>query len=162
MNMTINEDALNWYKEELDLESGDQVRFFVRYGGCSNVQKGFSLGVAKDAPQEAGVTAEADGITFFIEESDLWYFDNHDLLVSYSEDADEPVFEMNFKKTVVSALSISALALSVSGVASAHEINSTPTEVKNISISPTHVIKIQDYNLPLKVGETYSVKNNSI
>ncbi|MDY7046800.1 hypothetical protein RVS70_21945, partial [Virgibacillus sp. M23] len=49
--------------------------------------------VAKDAPQEAGVTAEADGITFFIEESDLWYFDNHDLLVSYSEDADEPVFE---------------------------------------------------------------------
>lgn len=79
MNMTINEDALNWYKEELDLESGDQVRFFVRYGGCSNVQKGFSLGVAKDAPQEAGVTAEADGITFFIEESDLWYFDNHEI-----------------------------------------------------------------------------------
>lgn len=70
-------------------------------------------------------------------------------------------FKMNFKKTVVYALSISALALSVSGVASAHEINSTPTEVKNISISPTHVIKIQDYNLPLKVGETYSVKNNS-
>lgn len=68
---------------------------------------------------------------------------------------------MNFKKTVASALSISALALSVSRVASAHEINSTPTEVKNISISPTHVIKIQDYDLPLKVGETYSVKNNS-
>ncbi|MCY7891407.1 hypothetical protein MOB38_20680, partial [Bacillus spizizenii] len=41
----------------------------------------------------AGATAEAGGITFFIEESDLWYFDNHDLLVSYSADADEPVFE---------------------------------------------------------------------
>lgn len=41
MNITINEDALNWYKEELDLESGDQVRFFVRYGGCSNVQRDF-------------------------------------------------------------------------------------------------------------------------
>lgn len=46
-------------------------------------------------------------------------------------------------------------------VASAHEIHSTPAEVKNISISPSHVIKIQDYNLPLKVGETCSVKNNS-
>ncbi|MCY7785073.1 hypothetical protein MOB06_20355, partial [Bacillus sp. S20C3] len=34
-------------------------------------------------------------------------------------------------------------------VASAHEIHSTPAEVKNISISPSHVIKIQDYNLPL-------------
>lgn len=41
MNMTINEDALNWYKEELDLESGDQVRFFVRYGGHKERSKGF-------------------------------------------------------------------------------------------------------------------------
>ncbi|MBV2240827.1 HesB/YadR/YfhF family protein [Bacillus inaquosorum] len=97
MNMTINEDALNWYKEELDLESGDQVRFFVRYGRLRQRSKGFSLGVAKDAPQEAGATAEAGGITFFIEESDLWYFDNHDLLVSYSEDAGEPVLNTNKK-----------------------------------------------------------------
>ncbi|MEC2176775.1 HesB/YadR/YfhF family protein, partial [Bacillus amyloliquefaciens] len=44
MNMKVNKDALDWYKEELELETGDQVRFFVRYGGCSNVQKGFSLG----------------------------------------------------------------------------------------------------------------------
>ncbi len=28
MNMTVNEDALNWYKEELDLQNGDQVSFF--------------------------------------------------------------------------------------------------------------------------------------
>ncbi|KXZ18073.1 hypothetical protein AXI59_16710 [Bacillus nakamurai] len=69
---------------------------------------------------------------------------------------------MNFKKTVVSALSISVLALSVSGVASAKEVNTSPvSNVNNISISPSHVIKIQDYNLPLSVGETYSVKNNS-
>lgn len=37
MNIIINEDVLNWYKEEFDLESGDQVCFFVCYGGCSNV-----------------------------------------------------------------------------------------------------------------------------
>lgn len=34
MNMKVNKDALDWYKEELELETGDQVRFFVRYGGC--------------------------------------------------------------------------------------------------------------------------------
>ncbi|AOC91248.1 uncharacterized protein BARD7_01778 [Bacillus amyloliquefaciens] len=92
MNMKVNKDALDWYKEELELETGDQVRFFVRYGGCSNVQKGFSLGVAKDQPMNAGISTEVEGITFFIEESDLWYFDNHDLSVTYSDQSEEPVF----------------------------------------------------------------------
>ncbi|MFJ5671622.1 HesB/YadR/YfhF family protein [Bacillus safensis] len=92
MKLTIKEDALNWYKDELDLEKGDQVRFFVRYGGCSNVQKGFSLGVTKDEPQNAGATAEIEGITFFIEESDIWYFDNHDLHIDYNESVKEPEF----------------------------------------------------------------------
>ncbi|WP_342500880.1 HesB/YadR/YfhF family protein [Bacillus sp. FSL K6-4563] len=92
MKLTIKEDALNWYKDELDLEKGDQVRFFVRYGGCSNVQKGFSLGVAKDEPQNAGATAKIEGITFFVEESDIWYFDNHDLHIDYNESVKEPEF----------------------------------------------------------------------
>nr|WP_217903630.1 HesB/YadR/YfhF family protein [Bacillus haynesii] len=93
VNLKINEKALKWYKDELDLKEGDQVRFFVRYGGCSNVQKGFSLGVSKDEPQQIGVSAEKDGITFFVEESDVWYFDGHDLLVSYNESSEEPTFE---------------------------------------------------------------------
>lgn len=84
---------LNGIRTSLDLKEGDQVRFFVRYGGCSNVQKGFSLGVSKDEPQQIGVSAEKDGITFFVEESDVWYFDGHDLLVTYNESAEEPVFE---------------------------------------------------------------------
>lgn len=92
MNMKVTKGALDWYKEELDLETGDHVRFFVRYGGCSNVQKGFSLGVSKDQPMNAGISTEVEGITFFIEESDLWYFDNHDLSVTYSDQSEEPVF----------------------------------------------------------------------
>lgn len=43
--------------------------------------------------KEIGASAEADGITFFIEESDIWYFDNHDLRVTYNASAEEPVFE---------------------------------------------------------------------
>lgn len=41
MNMTVNEDALNWYKEELDLQNGDQVRFFVRYMAAATFKKVF-------------------------------------------------------------------------------------------------------------------------
>ncbi|NPC92915.1 hypothetical protein HOO54_11920 [Bacillus sp. WMMC1349] len=93
MNLNMNKEALQWYKKELDLEQGDHIRFFVRYGGCSSVQKGFSLGISKDEPQRIGASLEVDGITFFVEESDIWYFDGHDLLVTYHESAGEPMFE---------------------------------------------------------------------
>ena len=46
----------------------------------------------KDEPQNAGATAEIEGITFFIEESDIWYFDNHDLHIDYNESVKEPEF----------------------------------------------------------------------
>ncbi|ARW08320.1 Ig-like domain-containing protein [Bacillus atrophaeus] len=65
---------------------------------------------------------------------------------------------MNFKKTVISALSISALALSVSGAASAKEMNSSPVpKAKPIVVSSP--IKVQDYSITLKVGETKDISN---
>ncbi|MEG7378254.1 Ig-like domain-containing protein [Bacillus subtilis] len=60
---------------------------------------------------------------------------------------------MNFKKTVVSALSVSALALSVGGVASAKEVNSSPTQIqeaKHVSVSDK--ISIQNYSITLYLG----------
>jgi uncharacterized protein YneR len=44
VEIIVDEKAASWYIDELQLEKGDSVQFFVRYGGCSNVQKGFSLG----------------------------------------------------------------------------------------------------------------------
>jgi uncharacterized protein YneR len=92
MNIIINNQAAAWYKRELDLKLGDFVRFYVRYGGCSTVQSGFSLGISTEEPNDAAVKTEKDGITFYIEEKDVWYFDGHDLSVSFHEQADEPVF----------------------------------------------------------------------
>ncbi|MGM7723110.1 HesB/YadR/YfhF family protein [Metabacillus sp. Hm71] len=92
MEMIIDDKAANWYIEELQLQKGDMVQFFVRYGGCSNVQKGFSLGVAKQQPEEIGASVELNGITFFVENRDLWYFDNHSLRVELDEEVNEPSF----------------------------------------------------------------------
>ncbi|MDQ0229936.1 HesB/YadR/YfhF family protein [Metabacillus malikii] len=92
MEITIDDNALNWYKDELNLNNGDSVQFFVRYGGCSNVQKGFSLGVTKQTPDEIGSKVEKNGITFFIENRDLWYFDNHNLHVVLDNKLNEPIF----------------------------------------------------------------------
>lgn len=41
MNMTVNEDALNWYKEELDLQNGDQVRFLSAMEAAATFKKVF-------------------------------------------------------------------------------------------------------------------------
>ncbi|AST07226.1 hypothetical protein AF2641_10275 [Anoxybacillus flavithermus] len=92
MNISICDQAFQWYKEELQLQRGDYVRFFARYGGCSNVQKGFSLGVNKEEPIDAAVTLEKNGVIFFVEQNDMWYFDGHDLHIEFDEKQNEPVF----------------------------------------------------------------------
>ena len=94
MKIMIQPKALAWYKEELDLHEGDFVRFFARYGGCSTVQKGFSLGINKEQPIHIGAKTELNGITFFIEENDLWYFDEHNLMVDFDEQMNEPIFRI--------------------------------------------------------------------
>lgn len=93
MNLKVSKDAASWYKSEMSLKSGDKIRFFVRYGGHSTLQKGFSLGVEKELPIDIGAQTIVDDITFFIEEKDLWYFEGHDLLIKYNQYLDEPEFE---------------------------------------------------------------------
>jgi uncharacterized protein YneR len=92
MELFVDEKAASWYINELQLQKGETVQFFVRYGGCSNVQKGFSLGVSKQVPEEVGSIVEVKGITFYVENRDLWYFDNHNLRVELDENVDEPIF----------------------------------------------------------------------
>ncbi|MEW9502544.1 HesB/YadR/YfhF family protein [Jeotgalibacillus marinus] len=93
MNIHISKEAQKWFQYEMMMKKGDHVRFFVRYGGSSPIQDGFSLGVSKDEPIEAVVTQEIEGIIFYIEERDLWYFDGHDLHVDYSDKADGPTYD---------------------------------------------------------------------
>ncbi|MDV2683900.1 HesB/YadR/YfhF family protein [Alkalihalophilus lindianensis] len=93
MDIQITKPALTWFKEEFNLKGeGEFIRFFARYGGCGNIQSGFSLGISQDPPDKIGSKAELDGITFFIEEKDLWYFKHLDLKVKYSRKLDEIEF----------------------------------------------------------------------
>ncbi|CEH31384.1 hypothetical protein AM501_16340 [Aneurinibacillus migulanus] len=92
MKLTIDPAAIQWFRKEMDIKQGDAVRFFARMGGCSTVQSGFSLGIAKEQPKEIGVSTEEDGITFFIEKEDVWYLDNSELTVTYNAERDEIEF----------------------------------------------------------------------
>ncbi|WP_456275363.1 HesB/YadR/YfhF family protein [Bacillus sp. AK128] len=93
MKLSIDEQSANWYQSELDLKTGEFLRFYVRYGGHGTVLSGFSLGVSKDDPEEIGMSMDANGITYFVEERDLWYFDGHNLQVIFNEKYTEPEFK---------------------------------------------------------------------
>ncbi|MFS0863849.1 HesB/YadR/YfhF family protein [Fredinandcohnia sp. 179-A 10B2 NHS] len=94
MDLLISEKAAEWYKDELMLNKGDSVRFFVRYGGFSSFQKGFSLGLSIEPAEHIGVKTEASGITFYIREEDLWYLDDHSVSITLNEKLNEPEFNV--------------------------------------------------------------------
>ena len=95
MKLTLSEKAISWFKEEMGLTKGDTLKFFAQIYGSSPVQESYSLGFAKDYPIDIISSIEVDGIVFYVEESDLWYFNGHDLHVDYDEKRDELEFKYN-------------------------------------------------------------------
>ncbi len=95
MKINISNEAAAWYIDELDLTPGTSLRFFVRYGGKS-IQSGFSLGIARNQPIHVGASAEINGVTFYVEHDDLWFFEDYDLVITFNEKLNEP--ELRYEK----------------------------------------------------------------
>ncbi len=92
LKINISDEAAKWYEQELNLQKGDNVRFFARYGGESTIHSGFSLGIELEDPIAIGASVKKNDIQYFIEENDLWYFNQHDLYVGYNAKQDEPEY----------------------------------------------------------------------
>jgi uncharacterized protein YneR len=95
LNLSISEKAASWFKSEMMLDTDDYVRLYVKFGGCSAVQQGFSLGISTDEPEDPAVQLQHKGITYYIEERDLWYFDGHDLHINFNTELEEPDYIYN-------------------------------------------------------------------
>ncbi|MBK3495252.1 HesB/YadR/YfhF family protein [Viridibacillus sp. YIM B01967] len=93
MKIVVSEEALKWFEEEMELDTGDQIRFYARYGGSSPLHEGFSLGMNREQSMNPAVTLEKNNSLFYIEEDDMWFFDNHDLHVLVNETLDEIKYE---------------------------------------------------------------------
>jgi len=85
MKITISEDALKWFQDEMNVKEGDTIRFFARYGGNSTIHKGYSLGVTKEQPVDIGESITIDNVVYYINETDLWYFKDYNLSVIVNE-----------------------------------------------------------------------------
>lgn len=93
MNINISNEAYNWFKREMEIDTGDTIRFYVRYGGSSPFHEGFSLGMNREEPHQVGAKEERDGILFYIEKDDEWFFNEHNLHVLVDEALDELSYE---------------------------------------------------------------------
>lgn len=89
MKIIVSDQALQWFKEEMEVEQGDTIRFYARYGGSSPFHEGFSLGMNREHPLTIGSETVIDNISFYIEEKDLWFFNEHNLIVEVDEKLDE-------------------------------------------------------------------------
>ena len=90
MKIHITEDALKWFKEEVDLEPGDKINFFVQTYGSSKLHDNFTLGFNFD-PNDKNASAETtvEDISFYVNESDEWFFKGYDLYIEYDAQKDE-------------------------------------------------------------------------
>lgn len=81
MKIIISDEALKWFKDDMEVKNGESIRFFARYGGSSPLHEGFSLGVTKEDPDEVAIEVKKDEVRYYIESRDEWFFDGHDLIV---------------------------------------------------------------------------------
>ena len=89
MEIKLSNEAINWFKEEMEVEDGDFIRFYARYGGSSPFHEGFSLGMNREQPHEIGSETIVENIHFYIEKSDEWFFNDHHLVVDIDQDLEE-------------------------------------------------------------------------
>jgi uncharacterized protein YneR len=82
----MSEETAEFIIKDLQAVEGNEIRFFVRLGGCSTAQEGFSLGINKDTPKHPAVVLDLQNHEFFIEEEDEWFFNQNDLTVSVEDD----------------------------------------------------------------------------
>lgn len=91
MEITVNPKAAAWYKEEVGIREGFGIRFKSKIYANSPMTEGFGIAMDADEPLNPIASLTTDnGVLFFVEENDEWFFNGHDLYVDYDETLKEP------------------------------------------------------------------------
>lgn len=102
MNIVIKDEALQWFKKEISIPEGMGIKFYAKIYGSTNVHDNFTLGMSVATPSASPYfTYEDQGILFFVEENDDWFFSDYVLEVGYNAKLDEPSY--TFLETTHSA-----------------------------------------------------------
>ncbi|RKQ30795.1 HesB/YadR/YfhF family protein [Oceanobacillus halophilus] len=94
MKLQVTEDAAKWFIEEMGLEKGELVQFRLKiYGGIPTVHPNYFLGLTTGENGKIAIKDEVEGITFYFNDKDAWFLDEHDMKVEMGEEEVEYHFE---------------------------------------------------------------------
>ncbi|MCM3725555.1 hypothetical protein M3226_07650 [Neobacillus cucumis] len=89
MFISIDEKAALWFTEEFEINKPISIRLFPQYAGFGEKNKGYSLAFSVEQPEDAGYAQEMNGITFYVEGNDIWFFEDTETYLSFDEVLEE-------------------------------------------------------------------------
>jgi uncharacterized protein YneR len=89
MFISVDEKAAAWFTKEFDINNPLMIRMYPQYAGFGEKHKGYTLAFSAEAPTNASYAKEVNGITFFIEGNDVWFFEDTKTYLSFNEKVDE-------------------------------------------------------------------------
>lgn len=96
MKITVSENAHKWFINEVGVEKGQAVRFYGKVYGSTEVHDNFSVAMQVTQPSNDPLAkVSIDGITYFTEKSDDWFFNGYDFEIEYVEEIDEIKYHFN-------------------------------------------------------------------
>lgn len=96
MKIDITDKAVNWFEDELSLDKGDAIQFFGKTYGNTEVHEGFSVGMRVDQPDKKPLAQkEVNGITYYAEIEDDWFFSGYNLEVDFDPEREEPIYHFH-------------------------------------------------------------------
>lgn len=86
MSLHVTPEAARFYKEEMELQEGDQLCLYVKLYGSSSAHPNFSLGIARGKCGNSHLSTTVEGITFYLDAQDEWYVAGYELQVSLNNE----------------------------------------------------------------------------
>nr|WP_309101396.1 hypothetical protein [Fredinandcohnia onubensis] len=82
MSLEVSKEAAEWYKNEMDLEDGDFVQFYVQlYGGIPTSHPNYSLGMSVGKEGNIAIKNVVEGIAFYFNEDHSWFLEEFEMKV---------------------------------------------------------------------------------
>ncbi|WP_414840052.1 HesB/YadR/YfhF family protein [Carnobacterium sp. TMP28] len=92
MKIELTTHAIEWFEKEVGVSKGSGVRFMGKVYGKTEVHEGFSVGMNICQPEDILTKTVINGVTYFIEKNDDWFFSGYNLKVDYDKKSDEPIY----------------------------------------------------------------------
>jgi uncharacterized protein YneR len=101
MFISIDEKTVTWFTREFELQKPFSIRMFPQYAGFGTKHKGYSLAFSAETPGNIGYKNELNGITFFVDVNDIWFFNDTETSLTIDDFLDEIL--VTYKELTVSA-----------------------------------------------------------